>query len=326
MKKRIVTLGGATEDINIYPKETIVVDNKNDLLRQKLLAFEYGAKISINNSVNTFGGGAANAAVNFSNLGFNSSILTILGKDERGRRILNNFKKKKVNTDLIIYSKEKLSPFSLIVIGPKKEHVAFVSSGCKEDMEIKKIAKKKLKQIDWLYISSLSGDWESLLKGVMDLPKNIAWNPGARQLKVGARKLRKFFKKTRVLCLNKDEAIELVLSDVAYKNKKESFFNNINNLLKAVYSLGPDMVLITNGKKGASLYDGTNIYKQGVIKEKKMTDTTGVGDAFNSSFVAGLEIYSGNIKKALFLAAKNTSSVVSFFGAQNGLLTKKDIK
>jgi sugar/nucleoside kinase (ribokinase family) len=187
MKKIIITLGGATEDINIYPKEAIVIDNKDDLLKQKLLAFEYGAKISINDSINTFGGGAANAAVNFSNLGFNSLILTILGKDERAERILNNFKKKKVNTDLIIYSKKKASPFSLIIIGPKKEHVAFVSSACKEDMKIGEPAKERIKKADWLYVSSLTGEWEKNLKEVIDLPKNVAWNPGLKQLKMGAR-------------------------------------------------------------------------------------------------------------------------------------------
>lgn len=325
MRKKIITLGGATEDINIYPKEAIIVGNKDDLLRQKLLAFEYGAKISINNSLSTFGGGAANAAVNFSNLGFNSSILTILGKDERAKKILNNFKKRKVNSDLVIFSKDRETPFSLIVVGPKKEHVAFVLSGCKDDMEIKKNAERKIKQADWLYISSLSGRWEELLSQVIDLPKNIAWNPGSKQLKAGAGCLRKFLKKTRVICLNKDEAIELVLSIRAYKDRKKSFFNNINNLLKVIYSLGPDMVLITDGKKGATLYNGENVYKQGIIKEKKMADTTGVGDAFNSSFIAGLEIYSGDIKKSLFLAASNASSVVASFGAQNGLLNNKNI-
>ncbi len=325
MKKTIITLGGATEDVNIYPKEAIVVGNKGDILRQKLLAFEYGAKISINDAVSTFGGGAANSAVNFAGLGFSSTVLTILGKDERAKKILNNFKKKKVNTDLILFSKDKVSPFSLIVIGPKKEHVAFVLSACKDDMEIKKKAKERIKQADWLYISSLTGEWEKILSETVVLAKNIAWNPGSKQLKAGASRLRKFLKKTKVICLNKDEAIELSLSIRGYKDKPKSFFNNTNNLLKVIHSLGPDMVLITKGEKGAILYDGEAVYEQGIIKEKKIVDTTGVGDAFNSSFIAGLEIYSGDIKKALFLAARNASSVISSFGAQNGLLTKKNI-
>jgi sugar/nucleoside kinase (ribokinase family) len=55
-------------------------------------------------------------------------------------------------------------------------------------------------------------------------------------------------------------------------------------------------------------------------------DTTGIGDSFNSSFLAGLEIYKGDIQKSLELGAKNSASVISQQGAQNGLLTIKDLK
>ena len=51
-----------------------------------------------------------------------------------------------------------------------------------------------------------------------------------------------------------------------------------------------------------------------------------MGDAFGSSFVAGLELYKGDIQKAMNLAARNSASVVSMLGAQAGLLRKKDIK
>jgi len=41
MKYDIITIGGATEDITFYTKEGVLIDNKKDVLRQKLLAFEY---------------------------------------------------------------------------------------------------------------------------------------------------------------------------------------------------------------------------------------------------------------------------------------------
>ena len=55
-------------------------------------------------------------------------------------------------------------------------------------------------------------------------------------------------------------------------------------------------------------------------------DTTGLGDAFGSSLVAGLELYNHDIKKALYLATANAASVLSQQGAQNGLLTVQDLK
>ena len=84
-------------------------------------------------------------------------------------------------------------------------------------------------------------------------------------------------------------------------------------------------MVITSGKEGADAYDGRNFYHQDVMKEQKRVDTTGVGDAFGSSFIAGLILYEGDIKKAMYLGVKNTASVVSEQGAQNGLLAKKDI-
>ncbi|MCD4694301.1 carbohydrate kinase family protein, partial [bacterium] len=124
---------------------------------------------------------------------------------------------------------------------------------------------------------------------------------------------------------NKDEAIELVISHKDYKKKTNRFLNNSNNLLKCLKEMGPSIVVITKGKDGADCYDGNKFYHQKSLVKTIKVDTTGVGDAFNSSFVAGLEIYKGDIKKSLKLGAKNSASVITKQGAQNGLLIKKNI-
>jgi sugar/nucleoside kinase (ribokinase family) len=325
MNKKIVSLGGATEDITIYPQEAKVLDNKEDLLRQKLLAFEYGAKITVDAMVSSFGGGSANSAVSFANLGFNSSIITALAKDDRAKKIKQNLKDKGVDTSYIISSSKNLSPYSLLVIGPKGEHVAFVYRGSKLDLNLNKKSLKAIETADWLYVTSLSKPWKSMLFEALVVAKKVAWNPGSEQLKAGAGVLKKYFKKTKVLCLNKDEAIELLMSDKKYKSKSSSFYNNNNNLLKVIKEMGPEIVVITLGRDGSMAYDGRKLYKQRIIREQKRVDTTGVGDAHNSAFVCGLELYDGDIQKALSLGARNSSAVISAQGAQNGLLKKKDI-
>jgi len=324
MNKKIITLGGATEDITIYPREAKVLDNKEDLLRQKLIAFEYGAKIFVDDMISSFGGGSANSAVSFSNLGFSSSIITALGKGERAKKIKANLKDKGVNISYILNSSNYLSPHTLLIIGPKGEHVAFVYRGSKVDLKLNKKTLKAIELADWLYVTSLSKPWKSMLSQALNVAKKVAWNPGSEQLKAGASVLKKYFKKTKVLCLNKDEAIELVISDKRYKNKNNSFFNN-NNLLKIIKEMGPEIVVITLGRSGSIAYDGKKIYNQEIIKEQRRVDTTGVGDAHNSAFVYGLELYDGDIQKALILGARNSASVISAQGAQNGLLKKKDI-
>lgn len=330
----IVTIGGVTEDITFYTKEGILINNQKNLLRQKLLAFEYGAKIKIDKAYSTFGGGAANTAVNFAGLGFNTTCLSVIGNDERGRRILNNLKKHKVNIKLIQKTTKAETGFSLLLIGPNNEYIIFSNRAANDQLRIADYQSSTatpeatdqlqiIQKADVIYLTSLSGNWKDVLEKIFYIKKpqtKIAWNPGNIQLKSGIKKLQKFLKQTDILLINKDEALELIVSDIGYRNKNFNYLNNTKNLLKILKSFGPRIILITNSKYGAAAYDGQTFYYQKVIKEKKHIDTTGVGDAFNSSFVAGLELYKGNIQKAMYLGAKNAASVISEQGAQNGLL------
>jgi len=323
MKYDFITIGGATEDITFYTNEGIVINNKDDILRQRLLAFEYGAKIKINKAYSSFGGGAANAAVCVSNLGFKSSVIVAIGEDTRGNKIINNFKKNKVDIDLVQKNKDIETGFSLLLVGQENEHIVFSNRAANKELKITEKEIKEINNTNWVYMTSLSGKWRGILQNVFRAKTKIAWNPGHIQLKAGIKILWRYLKKTEVLILNKDEAIELIMSDPKFRNKNNRFLNNIKNLLKILYQFGPKTIIITNGKFGASAYDGKNFYEQPIIKEKKRIDTTGVGDAFGSTFIAGLEIFNGDIQKAMELSAKNTSLVIGEQGAQNGLLKKE---
>ena len=77
-----IAIGGATRDISFFTNDGVLFANPKDILRQKLLAFEYGAKIRVDHFYYTYGGGAANVAVNLSNFGFKSACLAAVGDDE----------------------------------------------------------------------------------------------------------------------------------------------------------------------------------------------------------------------------------------------------
>lgn len=326
MKFDLITVGGATEDMALHTDEGVIIDNKDDLLRQKLLGFEYGAKINIRRSCVSFGGGASNAAVVASLLGLNSAALIAIGDDDRGKRILKNLTDRKVNISLVEKIKDNFSGLSFLIVGQTNEHIVFSSREANTKLSVNIEQLKHLKNTKWIYITSLSGDWKKALNNVFKIKGvKIAWNPGHVQLKSGVKVIGKYLKKTEALIINKDEAIELAVSDKKHKGKGGEYFNDISNLLRIIKSFGPKIVVITNGSFGAHAYDGTDDYYQPVLKERKRVDTTGVGDAFGSSFISGLEIYKNDIKKALYLGARNTASAIAKEGAQNGLLTKKDL-
>ena len=326
MKFDFITIGGSTEDITFYTQEGLLINNKKDILRQNLLAFEYGAKLQVDKAYSNFGGGAANAAVGLANLGLSVATFVAIGEDIRGMKILENFKTKKVNTSLIQKKKEISTGFSFFLVGQQNEHVCFSYRAANDKLEIKPDELKRLAQAKWIYLTSLSGKWPENLTRIFSLKNvKISWNPGHIQLHKGIKALGKHFKKTEVLIVNKDEALELVVSDPQYRDKNNKYLNEIKNLLNIIKGWGPKIVVVTNGKYGADAYDGKNYYHQNIIKEKRRINTTGVGDAFGSTFSAGLEMFNGNIKRAMYMGACNTASVVGAMGAQIGLLSKAEM-
>jgi sugar/nucleoside kinase (ribokinase family) len=326
MKYDFITIGGATEDITFCTNEGVLVDNKEDVLRQKLLGFEYGAKIQIDKAFSTFGGGAVNAAVCLARLSFKTACLASIGSDFRGHGIIENMRKNSVITKLVQNQTKAESSFSFFLVGKDKEHICFSNRAANQELKIKDNDLKELRQAKWLYLTSLSGNWQKILNQTFKANAvRIAWNPGHIQLHAGVSSIGKYFKFCEMLIINKDEALELVMSDKRYRSKDNRFLNGIKNLLVIIKKWGPKIVVITNGKHGADAYDGSIFYHHDILKEKKYINTTGVGDAFGSTFIAGLEMFNGDIKQAMKLGVINTASVVENMGAQNGLLHKEAI-
>jgi len=324
MKFDFITIGGAVEDIALRTDESVIVNNKKNILKQKLIGFEYGAKVVIDKHNSYFGGGAANTAVSFSRLGFKTAIFTSIGDDDRGKRIKNNLKINNVNTKLIKNYKNTVSGYSVVIIGHDSEHIVFTIRGANSKLSINFLEKKALANSDWLYLASLSGNWEETLVKIFSVNNvRVAWNPGKIQLEAGANKLKKFFKKTEILLLNKDEALELVASIRKYKTKTKTFLNNNKNLLKILKEYGVKIVVVTDSGNGVDVYDGEKFYHgSSRLKDSEVVDTTGVGDSFCSSFVAGMYQYN-DINKAIELGLTNGASTLKKTGAQNGLIRLK---
>jgi ribokinase len=326
MKYDFITVGGAVEDITFYTDEGVMIENKDDVLKQRLVGFELGAKIRISNVQHFPGGGANNAAVCLSRLGFETAMLGAVGEDETGQKMIQNLADNGVDSRLLKILPGKETGFTFVVINKDGEHIAFVYRGANSFLTLNEIDWQMLDSAKWIYVASLSGVWEKVLDEVFAVKDGlIAWNPGNSQLAAGAGRLRKYMEKTAVFMVNKDEAIELVLSGGEYKNEDREFLNEIKNLLIALKEFGPDSILITDGERGADFYDGENFYHQDSLRlpANKIADTTGVGDAFCATFVAGLEMYEVDYEKAMKLAMKNAAANLKEPGAQTGLISMK---
>jgi len=319
-----LVIGGATQDLMFYTDDSIIIKNPNskDITRQKLIAFEYGAKLNAQAAYFTMGGGAQNVSVAMAKLGLKVGILTAVGGDGVGEEIRQNLKKNNIDFSLMkVYPKDR-SSFSFIVnTGTFKEHVIFSYRGANYMLKIETIDLKKFKT-KWFYLTSLQGDaWRknlyTIFKVASEQAIKLAWNPGGTQLAAGYKFIKQYLKYTEVFHLNKDEAIELVLS----YGKKVA---DIEKLLITIKSWGPHIVVITDGANGAYAFDGKKIYYKKAQNIKGIC-TTGAGDSFCSTFVWAL-LKHNDIRIALAAGIINSNNVITEIGAQNGLLNARQIK
>ncbi|MEI6627262.1 MAG: PfkB family carbohydrate kinase [bacterium] len=311
-KLDVVTIGGATRDMMFYSGEGELI-NTSDITKQKLLAFEYGAKIMVDKLNYSFGGGAANVAVSFAGLGLKVAPVCRVAQDEIGQAILQNFKNRSVDYSLLSIDLKEHSGFSVVltVKNAAHEHILFTYRGANDLLSVDDLRLSKV-DVKWFYVSSLPEvGWEKVMHKVVEQKKPIAWNPGSHQLK-NIEQVKAFLPNISLFVVNHDEAL-------FFKKLKD-----IKGLLKTIQDFGPKIVVITDGSKGAYAYDGKKYY---YIKAQavKAVDTVGVGDAFASAFTAAL-IYGKNIKQALRWGMKNSASCITQIGAQNGLLTLKRIE
>jgi ribokinase len=321
-----LTIGGLTRDISLFTEEGTIIDNHRDPLRQELVAFEYGAKISTDRFFHSFGGGAANSAVCLANFGLRTSCLGAIGKDNEGAAIVENLKKQGIDiSNIQVFPKEQ-SGLSFIIVMPTGERTIFMQRGANIALKIGQKEKTLIKKAKNIYLSSLSGNWKPSLRAIFSsLPRQgakVFWNPSRAQIEAGADPIIPFMTKTKALFLNQDEATELVIKTEGYKHLSRRYLDDPEKLLRIIRGFGPEIIVITMGANGAVAFDGLKIYRRAALKEKKRVDATGIGDIFNSSFAAGLEIFAGNIDKSLDLALRNAKAKIGHRGAHAGLLKK----
>ena len=303
----ILTVGGATLDIMLTTSEYDVIDNPDDITRKKLIAFEYGAKLVSDSTQISYGGGAANSAVNFVQMGFSVATKIQLGKDLTGNDIKRFLDSKGINVKHIVQKKDTLTAVSVIVSANKlHEHVAFINRGANLLLDVKK-SELRILEPKCLYLTSLSGDnaYNNIVKVfdyVRESGAKLVWNPGGRQIKWGCEELKTFLEATDILHINKDEAIEMICSTGVETD-------DVEELLKELHKMGPKVVTITCGEEGAWAYDGSKNYFQKALDVKKV-NTTGAGDAFGSTFTAAYIKKDGDIDYALAAGIVSSSKVI----------------
>ncbi len=330
----VITIGSATLDVFIESDDANIVSVYSKTKRSDFMSFPYGSKIEITDFSRNIGGGAVNTAINFANLGLTTSTIVKMGHDEMVNLIENKIKTSNVDTSNIIHSKEGLTGFSIILVSFQGDRTVLAHRG--ENAKIKKedIDFDKLKQTKWIYVAPLSGDSNKLLDKIAHFAKKnnikLAINAGTTAIKKGAKYFDEIVNSCDILILNKEEASMLTKIEVRPDTKtefysKEKIHPDVKKIFKELRGKNHSIILITDGKNGAIAYDGEKFYKAPEFPAH-VRSTLGAGDAFASTFVATIDKFGGDIKKSISYASVNSAACVEVFGAQEGLITFKEIE
>ena len=121
--------------------------------------------------------------------------------------------------------------------------------------------------------------------------------------------------------MNKEEA-ELLLHDKETTEHEESY---LKELLTKIHTLGPKIIVLTDGKRGSYALDDKGDFHHQGIHEGEVVERTGAGDAYTSGFLAA-SLYGLSLPIAMEWGSWNATGVVSKIGAQAGLLTKEEME
>jgi len=326
----VITIGGATTDTFVQVDKAKIINVETKTEKDSYLCFDYGEKLEADKLAYDIGGGAANTAVNFSNLGFNTGIVVKIGGDLNSQAVLKRLNDKNIDTSMLLRAEAEKTGFSVILTSYEGDRTVVMHRGANNLLTLDDIDWEKIKQTKWIYFASLSGDSNQILDKMALFAEengiNMAFNPGSTQIKRGVEDLKKILETAEVLIMNRSEAS--AVTGISNYPPDEHGINdeNLIEMITGLKSYGPKVIVITEGKKGVYAYDGEIVYYAKPFPAK-VESTLGAGDAFASTFVGTIIRYGfKEIEKALKYASINSASVVSTFGAQQGLKNFDEIE
>lgn len=300
--KRIISIGSATIDLFLLCKEGTELPA--------------GAKIEVAAIHEAVGGGAANTAVAFTRMGYAAIPIAKIGKDEAGRTVIAQLRKKGVDTDHIIASEEAQTSRSFIIPAANGERTVLVHHGAHTLLNQKDISLDVLTHAAGVYVTSLSGSISPLAEQIIahakKVPAIVTFNPGSTQL-IANDGLWRTLRNVDIFMVNAREAQILFPQNFSLETAS-----------KELLSRGPRYVIITSGAEGVYVAHNNTLLFHKTLSGP-VNNTVGAGDAFGAAFSAAI-IEGLPVETATIWGILNSASVVSAADAQQGLLSREQLE
>lgn len=284
---------------------------------QSTVTFHLGDKIPTDIQGTTLGGNGANVSAGTKRLGMDTSFYTFVGTDLLSRQIRETLEKEQI---ILIDHIGVAENTSLnLIFDFSTDRIIFSHHEVKDHSFDASLAK----DFQALYLTSIGREWletyKQILSYVHSQQLNFAFSPGSPQLADLQDVVYELIASSQILFVNKEEGEHIL-------EKKGEKAADIKELLTKLSALGPQIVSVTDGKKGGyAFFDNTYYHIPPFDEGRQGVDKTGAGDAYASAFFSSY-LLTGNVEQAMAWGGANANAVMGKLGAQEGLLTRSEIE
>lgn len=265
------------------------------------------------------GGKGANQAVQAARLGAEVTMVGKVGNDDFGRNLIDSAKKSGVNTDYVFVTESAPTAVGNVQIQKKAtgtENRIIVAPGANFELTAEEVSflEDKIQEFDMVILQHEIPQSVNLKVAKYAKAKGVPvmLNP-APSTEVP---------KELISCLTYISPNEHEAEDIS--GVKPEGDEAINKAVSALHNMGVKNVLITLGKDGCVLSDGSGIIESPSIDIAPVIDPTAAGDSFIGAFctatAAGV-----SVEEALVFANFTAGITVSRMGAQTSLPTFREV-
>lgn len=307
----VLVIGSSTIDIFLE------IEDKNhiDFIQNKI-QLQLGDKIPMNIKGLTIGGDGANVAAGISYLGNNTKFYTYLGTDIFSREIEETIHHEGIK--LLVDKTEGGKSSMSLIYDFKNDRIIFSH----HEVRNHTFNFKEDEMPNFVYLASIGDYWQNAYKLILDFVKcnniPLAITPGTHQLEAPSQIMPELIKISKIILINYEEALKML----SWNNTKT---NDVKSTLLEIKKLGPEIVSVTDGAKGAYAIDqDNNFYKIGTYGDS-VIEKTGAGDAYASGFISA-HLNNLSVQECMKWGSINSHSVMQKTGAHNGLLRKEEME
>src|SRR3989338_3671180 len=277
------------------------------------LCMPFGTKLPYESATEVWAtGNSSNAALCVAKLGLSAALVSSVGDDGNGKKILESLQSRGVATEYVtVHKNMKTNYYYILQYGAERTILV-------KHHPYPKVIPSFPESPHWLYFSS-SGEQafqNSVGRYCTDNRIKLAFQPNTNQIDMGYQALKDVYAAADIFICNKEEA-QSILGTTG---------GDVKKLMEGVRALGPKVVVVTDGPNGSNILDESGAWHIPMYPDPAPpVSRTGAGDVTAATTVAYL-IKGLAPKDALARRLINAAAGVQAVHAQLGTLTEEGVE